>query len=159
MMFRFLFICFFTISTFAQQFKKVDFISCNAFLKPNQFEKSISGTIQYEFNVLSVIDTIKIDAKSMNFNNVMINGKSVQFKNSGATLDLFEGFKTGKNNFGNELMSLDSMLLVPSRHTESRWPILSNALSMIQMFFLCLLEPTNQAVIGHSHGRPALQLQ
>jgi aminopeptidase N len=97
-MFRFLFICFFTISTFAQQFKKVDFISCNAFLKPNQFEKSISGTIQYEFNVLSVIDTIKIDAKSMNFNNVMINGKSVQFKNSGATLDVFEGFKTGKNN-------------------------------------------------------------
>lgn len=98
MMFRFLFICFFTLSAFAQQFKSVDFIQCNAFLEPNQFEKSISGMIQYEFNVLSSIDTIKIDAKNMNFTNVMINGKSVQFKNSGATLDVFEGFKTGKNN-------------------------------------------------------------
>ncbi|WP_430400853.1 M1 family metallopeptidase [Flavobacterium sp.] len=97
MMFRFLFIYFFTISTFAQQFKKVDFISCNAFLKPNQFEKSISGTIQYEFNVLSSIDTIKIDAINMNISNVMINGKTINFNNSALTLDLFEGFQTGKN--------------------------------------------------------------
>ncbi len=96
-MFRFLFIYFFTISTFAQQFKKVDFISCNAFLKPNQFEKSISGTIQYEFNVLSSIDTIKIDAINMNISNVMINGKTINFNNSALTLDLFEGFQTGKN--------------------------------------------------------------
>ena len=96
-MFRFLFICFFTFSAFAQQFKKVDFISCNAFLKPNAVEKSISGKIQYDFKVLSVIDTIKIDAKNMNFTNVMINGKTVNFNNSGSTLDLFEGFQVGIN--------------------------------------------------------------
>ncbi|WP_320815700.1 M1 family metallopeptidase [Flavobacterium sp.] len=98
MMFRFLFIYFFTITASAQQFKTVDFIQCNAFLEPNQFEKIISGTIQYEFKVLSTIDTIKIDAKNMNFTNVMINGKTVNFKNSDTTLDLFEGFQTGKNN-------------------------------------------------------------
>ena len=33
----------------------------------------------------------------MEFSRVMINGKSVKFKNSGKTLDLFEGFKKGKN--------------------------------------------------------------
>ena len=97
-MFRFLFVCFLTITVTAQQFKTVNFIQCNAFLKPNQFEKSISGKIEFDFNVLSTIDTIKIDAKNMNFTNVMINGKSVQFKNSGSSLDLFEGFQTGKNN-------------------------------------------------------------
>ena len=33
----------------------------------------------------------------MEFSEVIINGKSVKFKNSGKTLDLFEGFKKGKN--------------------------------------------------------------
>ena len=33
----------------------------------------------------------------MEFSGVMINGKSVKFKNSGKTLDLFEGLKKGKN--------------------------------------------------------------
>ena len=91
------FLLFLTQIIKAQQYKKVDFIQCNAFLTPNQFEKSISGTIQYEFNVLNNIDTVKIDAKSMSFTNVLINGKSVQFKNSDKTLDLFEGFKKGMN--------------------------------------------------------------
>ncbi|MEQ3690614.1 MAG: M1 family peptidase, partial [Flavobacterium sp.] len=85
------------ISAFAQQYKSVDFISCNAFLKPNQFEKNISGKIEYEFNILSKIDTIKIDAKNMSFDNVTINGKSVNFKKSASTLDLFEGFSIGTN--------------------------------------------------------------
>jgi aminopeptidase N len=91
------FLLFLTQIIYAQQFKKVDFISCNAFLKPNQFEKSISGTIQYEFNVLNNIDTIKIDAKSMSFTNVMINGKTINFSSSDSTLNLFEGFQIGKN--------------------------------------------------------------
>lgn len=91
------FLLFLTQIIYAQQFKKVDFISCNAFLKPNQFEKSISGTIQYEFNVLNNIDTIKIDAKNMNFINVMINGKTINFSSSDSTLNLFEGFQIGKN--------------------------------------------------------------
>jgi aminopeptidase N len=96
-MFRFLFISFFTLSAFAQQYKNVDFIKCNAFIKLNSFEKSISGKIEYEFNVLHKIDTIKIDAKNVDFSRVLINGESVKFKNSGSTLDLFEGFKNGNN--------------------------------------------------------------
>ena len=96
-MFRFLLLFFFTISTFAQQIQKVDFIKCNVLLEPNAAEKSISGEIQYEFIVLSEIDTIKVDAKNMHFTEVSINGKSVEFKNSGNSLDLFKGFKKGKN--------------------------------------------------------------
>ena len=97
MMFRILLALFFINVSFGQQIDKVDFIKCDASVTPNASEKSISGTVVYEFKVKKAIDTIKIDAKSMEFSRVMINGKSVKFKNSGKTLDLFEGFKKGKN--------------------------------------------------------------
>ena len=97
-MFRFIFILFISFSTFAQQIQKVDFIKCDALLEPNAAERNIRGEIQYEFIVLSKIDTIKVDAKNMHFTEVSINGKSVNFKNSDKTLDLYEGFQKGKNN-------------------------------------------------------------
>lgn len=96
-MFRFLFISVFGLTAFAQQTSKVDFIKCDALVLPNAFEKSISGSVIYEFKIKKAIDTIKIDANTMQFSEVFINGKLVNFKNSGKTLDLFEGFKKGKN--------------------------------------------------------------
>lgn len=96
-MFRILFSLLFASLSFAQQTNKVDFIKCDASVSPYASEKSIYGDVVYEFKVKKAIDTIKIDAKNMEFSGVMINGKSVKFKNSGKTLDLFEGFKKGKN--------------------------------------------------------------
>jgi aminopeptidase N len=87
----------FSIFSFSQQTKYVDFLTCTASLYPNFEEKSISGSVTYEFKVNQIIDTIKIDAKNIVFYEVMINGKLVKFKNSGKTLDLFEGFSKGKN--------------------------------------------------------------
>ncbi|WP_291242238.1 M1 family metallopeptidase [Flavobacterium sp.] len=72
-------------------------MTCTASLYPNFEEKSISGNVTYEFKVMQILDTIKIDAKNMEFSDVMINDKLVNFKNSGKTLDLFEGFSKGKN--------------------------------------------------------------
>ena len=96
-MFRVLLALFFFPLSFAQQIDKVDFIKCDALVLPNASDKSISGTVTYEFKVKKAIDTIKIDAKNMEFTQVIINGNLVNFKNSGSTLDLFEGFKKGKN--------------------------------------------------------------
>ena len=96
-MFRILFPLLIVSFSFAQQTDKVDFIQCDALVSPSHIEKSISGSITYEFKVKKAIDTIKIDAKNMEFSEVAINGKLVKFKNSGKTLDLFEGFKKGKN--------------------------------------------------------------
>lgn len=96
-MFRILLAILFINISFAQQTNKVDFIKCDASVSPNASEKSIYGDVVYEFKIKKTIDTIKIDAKNMEFSGVMINGKSVKFKNSGKTLDLFEGFKKGKN--------------------------------------------------------------
>ena len=99
---RYIFLLFITTFSFAQQTQKVDFISMNGLVVPNAIEKSISGKIKYDFIVLSVIDTIKIDAKKMEFSSVKINGSKVKFKNSGKQLQLFEGFKIGKNNLSFE---------------------------------------------------------
>jgi aminopeptidase N len=94
---RYLFLILISFLSFAQQTHKVDFISCNALVVPNQVDKSISGDIEYIFEVLKSIDTIKIDAVNMEFNNVKINNTIVKYKNSGKALELFEGFKSGKN--------------------------------------------------------------
>ncbi|WP_225875111.1 M1 family metallopeptidase [Flavobacterium bernardetii] len=64
---------------------------------PNITQKSISGEINYEFKVKSAIDTIRIDAKNMEFNEVLINGKKVNHINNTKELLLFEGFKKGRN--------------------------------------------------------------
>jgi aminopeptidase N len=93
---RYLFLLF-SIITFSQQTKYVDFLTCNAILYPNFEEKSITGFVQLDFNVLSSIDSIKIDAKQMNFTDVQINGKEVKYLNTSKQLVLFEGFKKGKN--------------------------------------------------------------
>lgn len=87
----------FSIFSFSQQTKYVDFLTCTASLYPNFEEKSISGSVTYEFKVNQIIDTIKIDAKNIVFSDVMINGKLVKYINSGKTLDLFDGFSKGKN--------------------------------------------------------------
>jgi hypothetical protein len=42
--------------SFGQQINNVDFIKCDALLLPNALEKTISGTITYEFKVKKVID-------------------------------------------------------------------------------------------------------
>src|SRR6218665_2040092 len=86
-----------TFFSFAQQTKKVDFIECNGFVKPEFKTKSVSGNCLYTFVVKSEIDTIRLDAKNMDFEEVAINGKKVNFKNNKKELLLYEGFKTGMN--------------------------------------------------------------
>lgn len=86
-----------TFFSFAQQTKKVDFIECNGFVKPEFKTNSLSGNCLYTFVVKSQIDTIRLDAKNMDFKEVAINGKKVNFKNNKKELLLYEGFKTGMN--------------------------------------------------------------
>jgi aminopeptidase N len=91
------FLLLFPYFLFSQQIQKVDFIKCNATVFPKFETKSITGIIEYEFKVLQNIDTIRIDAKNMNFTNLKINNEEVNFNNNTKELLLFEGFKKGKN--------------------------------------------------------------
>jgi len=65
---------------FAQQLQKVDFKTVTANLEIDAVQKTIYGTVSYEFELLSKIDTIRIDAKNMQFSEVQINAKSVPLK-------------------------------------------------------------------------------
>jgi len=94
---KYLILFFFSFLSFSQQISKVDFIKCNALVQPNFENKSVYGKITYEFKVLSEIDSIRIDAKNIDFKEVLINGTSVNYKNNKKELILFEGYKKGKN--------------------------------------------------------------
>jgi len=87
----------FTTFLFAQQTQFVDFKSVNAQLKLNATEKSVSGSVDYEFEVLKPLDTIKLDAKNMEFSKVAINQKEVIFVNTGKQLQIIYNFQKGQN--------------------------------------------------------------
>jgi aminopeptidase N len=91
---------FFFISTFtfAQQTQFVDFKSVLGKITINSIEKIVSGDVDYDFDVLKSIDTIKIDAQNMEFSDLKLNGKSIKFLNTQKQLQIIFPFKKGKNN-------------------------------------------------------------
>lgn len=94
---RYIFLVFLSAVSFAQQTSKVDFIDLKGLIEPNYNDKTISGFIIYNFTVKSAIDTIRIDAKNIDFSKVLINNKEVKFTYNAKELKLFEGFALGKN--------------------------------------------------------------
>jgi aminopeptidase N len=90
---------FFFISTFtfAQQTQFVDFKSVLGKIVVNPIEKTVSGDVDYDFDVLQPIDTIKIDAQNMEFSDLKLNGKSVNYINTQKQLQIIFPFKKGKN--------------------------------------------------------------
>lgn len=82
---------------FSQQTKFVDFKTANASITVNPADKSVSGKVEYTFEVLADIDTIRIDAKNMNFNSVRVNGQMYRFGNSAKELLIYQGYKKGSN--------------------------------------------------------------
>ncbi|MEP6805831.1 MAG: M1 family metallopeptidase, partial [Flavobacterium sp.] len=88
---------FITSFAFAQQTRFVDFKSVNGQLKLNPAEKSVSGIIDYQFEVLKPVDTIKIDAKNMEFSHVQIDNKDAIYINTGKELKIIGNFIKGEN--------------------------------------------------------------
>ncbi len=96
-MMRTLLLLLFSVVTFAQQTTKVDFLTAQAMVVPDATMKKVVGAVVYHFKVLKNIDTIRIDAKNMDFDHVLVNNKPVRYINNHKELLLFEGFKNGKN--------------------------------------------------------------
>lgn len=87
----------FTGFLFAQQTKYVDFKSVSGQLSLNLKEKTVSGAVDFQFEVLKECDTISLDAKNMEFSNVKINEKEIIFINTTKQLKLVYPFKKGEN--------------------------------------------------------------
>jgi aminopeptidase N len=88
---------FFSFFGFAQQTQFVDFKTVLGEISINTINKTVSGIVKYDFEVLQPIDTIKIDAQNMTFSNLKINGNEVTFINTNKQLQLIFPFQKGKN--------------------------------------------------------------
>jgi aminopeptidase N len=93
---------FITSFVFAQQTQFVNFKSVHGQLTLNVKEKSVSGLVDYQFEVLKHVDTIKIDAKNMEFSHVQIDNKDAVFLNTGKQLQIIYNFQKGKNHLSFE---------------------------------------------------------
>jgi aminopeptidase N len=94
---KYLFLLLSTI-TFAQQTQFVDFKSVLGKIAINPIERTVSGDIDYDFDVLKSIDTIKIDAQNMEFSDLKLNGKIINYLNTQKQIQIIFPFKKGKNN-------------------------------------------------------------
>ena len=82
---------------FAQQTQSIDFVSVLGKIAINPLIKFFSGAVNYDFVVLKPIDTIKIDAQNMDFSELKLNGKNINYQNTGKELQVIFPFKKGKN--------------------------------------------------------------
>lgn len=97
---------FITSFLFAQQTKYVDFKSVSGQLTIYSTPKIISGEVDYTFEVLQPIDTIKIDGKNMEFTNVQIDGQDVIFLNTTKELQIINNFQKGLKHLTFKYLSL-----------------------------------------------------
>lgn len=67
---------------FSQQVDYVNFKKADANIQINPFEKEVSGTITYTFEILKNTDSIFIDAQKMEFSSVKLDGRKVRYNNS-----------------------------------------------------------------------------
>ncbi|MFV8343286.1 M1 family metallopeptidase [Flavobacterium sp. XS2P39] len=83
--------------TFGQQTQFVDFKLVLGKIVINPSERTVSGAIDYDFEVLRSIDTIKIDAQNMVISDLKLNGNNVLYRNTQKQLQIIFPFKKGKN--------------------------------------------------------------
>jgi aminopeptidase N len=81
----------------AQHQDKVDFIWGKVFIEPIPKEKSIRGSVTYEFEVLKDVDSIFLDAKNIEFSSVLLNRKNVEYHNDEKTISIKKKLKKGKS--------------------------------------------------------------
>jgi aminopeptidase N len=100
----------------AQQMKFVDFKLVSGQLSLDVKNKSVTGVVQYSLEVLSPLDTIKIDAQNMSFTDVKLNDKPVSFLNTAKQLQIIFPFKKGNNeiSFGYSATPLQALYFVGS---------------------------------------------
>ncbi|WP_127845287.1 M1 family metallopeptidase [Psychroflexus aestuariivivens] len=84
-----LFFAVFTSTCFSQQIEIVDFKKINATIKIDTIQQKVSGTFEVEFEILKDTDSVFLDAKAMNLNEVLsekikitTSADKIWFKNS-----------------------------------------------------------------------------
>jgi len=77
----------------AQQIEYVDFLTCKAELMILPVKKEVRGVVNYSFKIKKNTDSIFIDAKNMDIDNVYFKKRKASFKVTNQKLWLFKKFK------------------------------------------------------------------
>ncbi len=80
------------------QINSIDFKKAEAEIRVLPQEKRVSGTIEYTFQTLKSIDSFYVDARNMNFDEVLLNEKSVAFRNTDQRIWIKNELSPSENN-------------------------------------------------------------
>lgn len=83
---------------FSQQTSTVDFKNAQADISIQPKQQALTGHVAYTFDILKPTDSIFIDAQSMEFKQVLLNGDSINWHNDGKKLWIVNTFKPSKDN-------------------------------------------------------------
>lgn len=85
-------------NSFSQIQDKIDFKKADVSIQIASKEKKVNGVVTYEFDVLKEVDSIFLNAKSMNFTSVRLNNKKVKFKVDDNFIVIHKKFKKSVSN-------------------------------------------------------------
>jgi len=74
----------------------VDFLHARIAIEIDTATTQIHGKVSYTFDVLSTIDSVKIDAVGMTFDQVLIDGRKIRYRYDGKHISLQKRFKEGR---------------------------------------------------------------
>ncbi|MBZ9631926.1 M1 family metallopeptidase [Salegentibacter sp. LM13S] len=80
------------------QIESIDFVKADAEIFVNPVSEEISGEINYNFNILKSIDSFYVDSRNINFDEVLLNGKPNNFRNTGARIWIKNELSPSENN-------------------------------------------------------------
>jgi len=94
-----IFCLFVTALSYSQQTNKVDFKKVDALIVFNQFEvdSTVYNSYEIKFDILRFTDSIFLDAVNMKFKQVALNGESVDYRNNGEKLIIYDDFEANKS--------------------------------------------------------------
>ena len=98
--FHLLFVLIFPFVGYAQsdsaleQTKRVDFLRVDAEISIFPKSKRVEGLANYQFKILTKADSIFIDAKNMDFSEVLLDGKKVLYTNDGSRIWIKSSFSS-----------------------------------------------------------------
>lgn len=92
-----LLLLFTTALLFAQQTEFLDFKKADILLDFDVENSKVNGKVTYVFDVKKSVDSLVIDAKAMDFENVWLDGENVKNINSGQQLIVVASFSKGKS--------------------------------------------------------------
>ncbi len=97
-MYHKLFVLFILISSWAtaQYQDKVRFRHADIMVTPIPDKHQLKGSVIYTFDALATVDSIFLDANNIEFSDVSLNNRKVDFINNGKTITIKKKFKEGK---------------------------------------------------------------